>query len=97
MNGHGIPNDFMQNFDAISIIVFIPILDRLVYPLMRRAKINFLPIARITTGFIVVALAMVYAAITQHYIYKAGPCFGSPGQCVPKDKNGDITRKYRHA
>lgn len=78
MRSHGIPNDLMQNFDPISIIVFLPILDRIVFPLLRKYKIPFPPITRIVTGFIVASLAMVYAAVIQHYIYKAGPCYTSP-------------------
>ncbi|EOD42946.1 Oligopeptide transporter [Neofusicoccum parvum] len=78
MQGHGIPNDLMQNFDPIAIIVFVPILDRLVYPLMRKAHINFPPINRITLGFWVASLAMAYAAIVQHLIYAAGPCYKAP-------------------
>ncbi|KAL1957957.1 hypothetical protein VTO42DRAFT_5349 [Malbranchea cinnamomea] len=78
MNGHGIPNDLMQNFDPISIIVFIPIMDRLVYPLLRKLNISFRPITRISLGFIVASLAMMYAAIVQHLIYSAGPCYEHP-------------------
>ncbi|KAG5291130.1 di/tri peptide transporter 2 [Histoplasma capsulatum G186AR] len=78
MEGHGIPNDLMQNFDAISIIVFIPVLDRLVYPILQRLHIPFRPISRITLGFIVGSLAMMYAAIVQHLIYSAGPCYEHP-------------------
>lgn len=78
MNGHGIPNDLMQNFDAISIIVFIPVLELLVYPVLRRFRIPFRPINRITLGFIVASLAMMYAAIVQHLIYSAGPCYEHP-------------------
>ncbi|KAF2118407.1 POT family-domain-containing protein [Lophiotrema nucula] len=78
MEGHGIPNDLMQNFDPIAIIVFLPILDRFVYPAMRKAKIPFPPINRIVAGFWVASLAMVYAAVIQYYIYKAGPCYGKP-------------------
>lgn len=79
MEGHGIPNDLMQNFDPISIIVFIPILETLIYPLMRRLRIPFRPITRISLGFIVASLAMMYAAIVQHLIYSAGPCYEHPG------------------
>lgn len=79
MEGHGIPNDLMQNFDPISILVFIPILETLVYPLMRRLRIPFKPITRISLGFIVASLAMMYAAIVQHLIYSAGPCYENPG------------------
>ncbi|KAL2816285.1 POT family-domain-containing protein [Aspergillus granulosus] len=78
MQGHGIPNDLMQNFDPISIIVFIPVLEGLVYPVLRRMKIRFRPISRISLGFIVASLAMMYAAIVQHLIYSAGPCYDSP-------------------
>ncbi|RHZ53723.1 peptide MFS transporter [Aspergillus thermomutatus] len=78
MQGHGIPNDLMQNFDPISIIVFIPILETLVYPLLRRLHIRFRPITRISLGFIVASLAMMYAAIVQHLIYSAGPCYEHP-------------------
>lgn len=77
MRGHGIPNDLMQNFDAISIIVFLPILDRL-YPYLQKAKIPYPPINRIVTGFWIGSLAMVYAAVIQYYIYKSGPCYSAP-------------------
>jgi len=77
MRAHGIPNDLMQNFDPIAIIVFLPILDR-VYPILRKARIPFPPINRIVTGFWFASLAMVYAAVIQYYIYKAGPCYGTP-------------------
>ncbi|CRG83499.1 Peptide transporter PTR2 [Talaromyces islandicus] len=78
MQGHGIPNDLMQNFDPISIIVFLPILELAVYPVMRKLHIPFKPITRIALGFCVASLAMVYAAIVQHLIYAAGPCYESP-------------------
>jgi len=44
-----------------------------IYPLLRKWKIQFRPVARITTGFIMCALAMVYAAVLQHYIYISEP------------------------
>jgi proton-dependent oligopeptide transporter, POT family len=75
------PNDLMQNFDPISIIVFIPILDRLVYPALRRAHIELKPIARITIGFFLAGLCCAYAAIVQHIIYVSPPCYGHPGGC----------------
>lgn len=87
MEGHGIPNDLMQNFDPISIIVFIPILETLIYPLMRRLHIPFRPITRISLGFIVASLAMMYAAIVQHLIYIAGPCYEHPN-CPASVVNG---------
>ncbi|KAF2436768.1 PTR2-domain-containing protein [Tothia fuscella] len=94
MEGHGIPNDFMQNFDPVAIIVMIPILDHLVYPALRKAGIPFPPINRIVLGFWVVSCAMLYATIVQHFIYKAGPCYGHPG-CI-KDTNGVVVRNNIH-
>lgn len=78
MSGHGIPNDLMQNFDPIAIILFVPFLDRIIYPLLLRLRIKYPPINRITTGFWVAALAMAYAAIVQHIIYTKPPCYNAP-------------------
>lgn len=82
------PNDFMQNFDPISILVFTPILDRIVYPILRRMGIELRPITRITIGFTLAACCMAYAAIVQHLIYSAGPCFKAPGAC-PAGMDGE--------
>ena len=84
------PNDFMQNFDPLSILIFTPILDRIVYPLLRRAGIELRPIARITIGFWFAALCLAYAAIVQHLIYKAGPCYDRPGAC-PEGMDGETS------
>ena len=81
MNLHGIPNDLMQNIDPITIIIFIPIMDRLLYPALRKAGIPFRPITRITFGFFFGAAAMAYAAGVQKLIYKAGPCYDAPLVC----------------
>jgi len=78
MELHGIPNDIMQNIDPLTIILFIPVFDRLIYPALRKMGIPFRPITRITFGFFFGALAMAYAAIVQHLIYKAGPCYDHP-------------------
>ncbi|KAF2835277.1 putative MFS peptide transporter Ptr2 [Patellaria atrata CBS 101060] len=88
MRGHGLPNDLMQNFDPISIIVFIPIIDRVLYPVLRKLHIPFPPINRITLGFCIASLSMAYAAIVQHLVYKAGPCYGTPFCPASVDENG---------
>lgn len=38
MELHGVPNDLMQNIVPLTIIIFIPICDRLIYPLLRRMR-----------------------------------------------------------
>ncbi|KAI9738789.1 MAG: peptide transporter ptr2 [Cirrosporium novae-zelandiae] len=85
MQLHGVPNDIMQNIDSLTIIIFIPICDRIVYPLLRRIGIPFRPITRITMGFVFATLAMAYAAIVQHLIYSAGPCYDAPLECAASD------------
>ncbi|OHW94818.1 pot family proton-dependent oligopeptide transporter [Colletotrichum incanum] len=87
MEGHGMPNDFMQNFDPISILVFTPILEKVIYPLLRKFGIELKPIMRITIGFWLGAICLAYAAIVQHLIYSAGPCYESPGNC-PEGMSG---------
>lgn len=81
MQLHGVPNDIMQNIDPLTIIIFIPICDRLLYPFLRKIGIPFKPITRITMGFIFAALAMAYAAIVQHLIYISPPCYTAPLTC----------------
>lgn len=96
MNGHGMPNDFMQNFDPISILIFTPILDIFVYPTLRKAGINIRPIARITLGFIFTSLCLGYAAIVQHLIYNAGPCYKDPLNCPAATVNGETLPNNVH-
>ncbi|EEB06914.1 PTR family peptide transporter [Schizosaccharomyces japonicus yFS275] len=75
MQTNGVPNDLLQAFDSIALIIFIPVCDSLVYPVLRRFHIPFGPIARITAGFFFAAASMIYAACIQHKIYSTGPCY----------------------
>lgn len=86
MELHGLPNDFLQAIDSIALIVFIPICERFLYPFIRRFT-PFRPITKIFYGFIFGALAMAWAAVLQHFIYKAGPCYYYPMACAPEYKN----------
>jgi POT family proton-dependent oligopeptide transporter len=86
---HGIPNDLMQNFDPIAIIVFLPLVDQVLMPTLRKHKIPFPPINRIVCGFWVASLAMVYAAVIQHFIYQTGPCYDHP-LCPAAEVDGVI-------
>jgi POT family proton-dependent oligopeptide transporter len=88
------PNDFMQNFDPISILIFTPLLEVVVYPMLRKRGFELRPIARITIGFVFAALCLAYAAIVQHLVYSVGPCYehpaytGTVAQC-PQGFDGD--------
>ncbi|KAK4050552.1 hypothetical protein OIO90_005019 [Microbotryomycetes sp. JL221] len=81
LNTGGLPNDFISNLDPIALVIFIPIADLLLYPALRRAGINFTPIKKITGGFLLGTLAMMCAAIVQHYAYKTNPCGYEAATC----------------
>ena len=70
----GAPNDIIQNLNPISILIMVPILDRGIYPALRKAGVNLSPIRRMTVGYFFAAASMVAAAVMQHYIYKMSPC-----------------------
>lgn len=80
MELHGLPNDFLQCIDSITIIVFIPIFEHYIYPFIRKFT-PFRAITKIFWGFMFGSGAMVYAAVLQHYIYKSGPCYDHPKDC----------------
>ncbi|KAK9711330.1 hypothetical protein K7432_007909 [Basidiobolus ranarum] len=66
----GIPNDIISNIDPIALIILIPIMDTVVYPFLRRVRMNPRPMVRITLGFFFGALAMMSSALVQNEIYK---------------------------
>lgn len=77
----GVPNDIINNLNPISLIIFIPLVDHFLYPALRKAGINFTPIKRIFTGFMLATLAMISSTVTQYYIYKLGPCGDEMNSC----------------
>lgn len=88
-NTHKLPNDILQNLDPITIIIFIPIFNSLVYPTLKKMGFLMLPITRITFGFFVAAISMAYTAGFQKMIYNTGPCYQYPqdDRC-PVEVNG---------
>ena len=74
MTTNGAPNDLLSNFNPLTIIIAIPIISYGLYPLLRRYKISFGPIKRITFGFLLAAASTVVGAITQYYVYQTSPC-----------------------
>ncbi|KAF7760084.1 hypothetical protein Agabi119p4_10760 [Agaricus bisporus var. burnettii] len=91
MNTHGLPNDVLSNIDPIAIIIIIPICDLLVYPGLRRLGINFSALKKITGGFFTGALAMTWAAVLQHFIYKTNPCHYSAATCKDAEGNAVVS------
>lgn len=86
---YGIPNDMMKIAGAISGILVAPIVQQGLYPLLTRHQIPFTPISRMTVGFAVLTLSMVYTTLVQKLIYNAGPCYSTPLSC-PASNNHTI-------
>lgn len=77
----GVPNDMLYNANPITIIIFLPLMDKVVFPWLRRHGFALSPVTRVTIGFILEAAAMGFAAIVQKLIYTSGPCYSYPLTC----------------
>lgn len=89
MTRNGVPNDVITNLNPISLVIFIPLVDKFLYPALRKANIRFTPIKRIAFGFVLASLAMVAAAVIQHFIYATGECgkYMNGSDCAPAPIN----------
>ncbi|KAJ7445551.1 peptide transporter PTR2B [Mycena galericulata] len=84
------PNDLIKNLDPISIVILIPIFEKVIYPGLRRFGINFSPIKRITAGFVVAGLAMAYASVLEKFLYDRSPCDNhQPSACTTANGEPD--------
>ncbi|WEW56166.1 hypothetical protein PRK78_001601 [Emydomyces testavorans] len=85
MRLNGVPNDVINNLNPFALIIFIPIMDRVVNPTLRKLGLKFTPVKRITTGFYMAGSAMIAATVIQHHIYKLGPCGNQANVCAKKN------------
>uniref|UniRef100_A0A3Q4I8M8 Solute carrier family 15 member 1 n=1 Tax=Neolamprologus brichardi TaxID=32507 RepID=A0A3Q4I8M8_NEOBR len=80
MNGNfgaiTIQPDQMQTVNPILILILVPVMDTLIYPLISKC-FNFTPLRRITVGMFLAALAFVAAALLQIQIDETLPDFPS--------------------
>lgn len=81
----GAPNDIINNLNPISLIIFIPIMDRLVFPGLRHIGVRFTPLRRMAFGFFLAGLGMIAATVTQYYIYQLNPCGKQANYCLEKE------------
>jgi POT family proton-dependent oligopeptide transporter len=84
---NGLPNDVLSNLDPLALIIFIPIFDIIVYPFLRRIRINFSPLKRVLAGFVSGSMSMIWAAVVQHYVYKTSPCHYQASTCQDSQGN----------
>ncbi|XP_057563728.1 solute carrier family 15 member 1 isoform X2 [Hippopotamus amphibius kiboko] len=67
--------DQMQTVNAILIVIMVPIVDAVVYPLIAKCGFNFTPLKKMTVGMFLASMAFVAAAIVQVDIDKTLPVF----------------------
>ncbi|KAJ2599467.1 hypothetical protein GGF39_002221 [Coemansia sp. RSA 1721] len=83
--------DQLNVVNSLVLIIAIPLFDKFVFPLLRRLGFRMGPIARITTGFVIVVLGFVYVTILQKMIYTKGPYMDFTGPDVPEGATNDIS------
>lgn len=81
MTTNGVPNDLFNNFNPLTIIVLIPILDYIIYPTLRKYRIEFRPVYRIVFGFVLAGSSQIAGAVIQHRIYLTSPCGNQATTC----------------
>ncbi|NXK28793.1 S15A1 protein, partial [Arenaria interpres] len=89
--------DQMQTVNPILIIIMVPVVDAVIYPLIKKCKINFTPLRKITVGMFLASLAFVAAALVQVQIDKTLPVFPAAGQSQIKVVNlgtDNVTIKF---
>uniref|UniRef100_A0A3P9IGH4 Solute carrier family 15 member 1 n=1 Tax=Oryzias latipes TaxID=8090 RepID=A0A3P9IGH4_ORYLA len=87
MDGDFVQNPFFclhQTVNPILILILVPIMDSLIYPLISKCKLNFTPLRRITVGMFFAAMAFVVAAVVQLQIDKTLPKFPSNSEMQVK-------------
>ncbi|MBN3307639.1 S15A1 protein, partial [Amia calva] len=83
--------DQMQTVNPILILVLVPVVDGLLYPLIEKCHLNFTPLRKMTVGMLLAAIAFVVAALVQIQIDTTLPNFPGAGQTQLKVLNmGDV-------
>uniref|UniRef100_A0A8C0V4P7 Solute carrier family 15 member 1-like n=1 Tax=Cyanistes caeruleus TaxID=156563 RepID=A0A8C0V4P7_CYACU len=78
--GFQIQPDQMQIVNPILIVIMVPVVDSLVYPLIKKCKLNFTALKKMTVGMFLASMAFVASALVQVQIDKTYPVFPAAGQ-----------------
>lgn len=78
METYRIPNDMIAYLNPIIMLILLPALDRIIFPLLRSMKVSVTYNNRMLAGFLLCGMAMVYTAFLQWAIYAAPPCYNHP-------------------
>ncbi|XP_064264461.1 solute carrier family 15 member 1 isoform X2 [Passer domesticus] len=82
--GFQIQPDQMQIVNPILIVVMVPVVNSVVYPLIKKCKLNFTPLKKMTVGMFLGSMAFVAAALVQVQIDRSNPVFPAAGQAQIK-------------
>ncbi|KAF9906929.1 peptide transporter ptr2 [Linnemannia zychae] len=91
---HWLKPEQLSFVNSAVIVIFIPILDIIVFPMLRKAGFKLGPINRIIIGFSIVTFCFIYVSVLQHFLYKSAPYYNFTGfnpQGEPIDIPKDIT------
>ncbi|KAJ2486846.1 hypothetical protein IWW37_005474 [Coemansia sp. RSA 2050] len=83
--------DQLNVVNSLVLVISIPIFDNFVFPLLRRCGLRMGPIARITTGFVIVVCGFIYVTVLQKVIYTKGPYYDFTGPNIPVGATNDIS------
>ena len=62
-----LPAASLSLFDVVIILVLIPFMDRIVYPLLQKCKVRLTSLRRMGIGMIFAALSVIVAAVIERY------------------------------
>ncbi|NXR55176.1 S15A1 protein, partial [Hippolais icterina] len=78
--GFQVQPDQMQIVNPILIVIMVPVVDSVIYPLIKKCKLNFTPLRKMTVGMFLGSMAFVAAALVQVQIDKTYPVFPAARQ-----------------
>lgn len=85
---NGVPNDVINNFNPLVIIVGVPIFTYGVWPFFRKLRIRIGPITRIFSGLLCCSIFSIGWPIITHYAYTTGPCGDRASSLTCVDADG---------
>ncbi|RYP29775.1 hypothetical protein DL767_006565 [Monosporascus sp. MG133] len=72
-------------------MLVVPLMNHIVYPLLRRFGIKLGAMSRTTLGFVLGTLGSIGCAVLQHYVYKTPPCGYNVTTCAEILPEGAFT------
>ncbi|XP_057707735.1 solute carrier family 15 member 2 isoform X1 [Corythoichthys intestinalis] len=89
--------DQMQTLNALLILVFVPVFDLLIYPLVSLCRIKITPLRKMATGMVFAALAFAAAALVEIQVVRTVVEEPAAGNCLLQVYNlapGDVRLQF---